>query len=254
MTLTTLVIDDEAFARSRLRKLLADHPDVEVLGEAGDGLQALAVIQQLRPVLVFLDVQMPGMNGFEVLDSLPPEAPSPLVIFTTAFDEYAVAAFEVNASGYLLKPINRQRLNEALDRARRLALTESLVIDQWDRVRRAAAAAAPPIHQLVGRRRDRFVLVQLDQVILIWVEDGLVKIKTPNETLWTDYQLNDLEARLPDPPFLRARRSVIVNMKRVKEVAPYFKSTYLLILDDAERTQVQVSERQSKRLRQILHQ
>jgi DNA-binding LytR/AlgR family response regulator len=216
-------------------------------------LQALAMIEQLRPALIFLDVQMPGMNGFEVLDSLAPGTPSPLVIFTTAFDEYAVAAFEVNASGYLLKPISRGRLSEALDRARKLALSESLAADEWDRARRAAARAAPPIHQLVGRRRDRFVLVQLDQVILIWVEDGLVKIKTPTETLWSDYQLGDLELRLPDPPFLRARRSVIVNMKRVKEVAPYFKSTYLLILDDAERTQVQVSERQSKRLRQILH-
>jgi two-component system LytT family response regulator len=231
--LTTLVIDDEASARSRLRKLLAAHLDVEVVGEAVDGLQALDRIQQLRPDLIFLDVQMPGMSGFEVLDSLPKEAPSPLVIFTTAFDEYALAAFEVNATGYLLKPVSRERLGETLERARKLTLSESLAGQERERARRAATAAAPAFHQLVGRRRDRFVLVALDQVVLICVEDGLVKVKTQNETVWTDYQLSDLEARLPDPPFFRARRSVIVNMQRVKEIAPYFKSTYLLILNDS---------------------
>src|SRR5689334_3155960 len=112
MTLTALVIDDEASARSRLRKLLALHLDLDVLGDAADGVQALERIQELRPDLIFLDVQMPGMTGFQVLESLPKEIPPPLVIFTTAFDEYALAAFDVNALGYLLKPVSRQRLEE----------------------------------------------------------------------------------------------------------------------------------------------
>src|SRR5262245_26506778 len=253
VALKTLLIDDETSARSRLRKLLAAHRDVQILGEACDGLQALERIQHLRPDLIFLDVQMPGMSGFEVLDSLPKQSPSPLVIFTTAFDDYALAAFEVNASGYLLKPVSRERLSETLDRARKLMLSESLALQEQDRIQRTAAAAAAPLHQLVGRRRDRFILIPLDQVLLISVEDGLVKIRTQNEIVWTDYLLNDLQARLPEPPFFRARRSVIVNMHKVKEIAPYFKSTYLLILNDPNHTQVQVSERQSKRLRQLLH-
>lgn len=217
-----------------------------------DGLEALARIQDLQPDLIFLDVQLPGMTGLEVLESLPKQRPSPLVIFATAFDQYALAAFEANALGYLLKPFSRERLGDALERARKLMGSQSLAEEERERARRVGAAVAPRLQQLVGRRRDRFILLRLDEVFFICMEDGLVKIKTESDTLWTDYQLHHLETRLPDPPFFRARRSVIVNMQKVKEIAPLLKSGYELILSDSQHTRIQVSERQSKALRELL--
>ena len=234
------------------RTLPAIHSEIEIIGETGDGLQAVADIERLRPDLIFLDVQMPGLTGIEMLQSLPKKAPLPLVIFAIAYDEYAMAAFEANAVGYLLKPINRERLDQAVERARKLMLSESLVENERARIRQIIDSATPLVSHLVGRKRDRFVLLRPDQVCLIQVENGLVKIKTEDEAFWIDYQLEDLEARLPDPPFFRAHRSVIVNMGKVKEIAPFFKSTYLLIMNDRESSKIQVSERQSKKLRRLL--
>jgi DNA-binding LytR/AlgR family response regulator len=252
MKLRTLIVDDEASARSRLRKLLAAHPEIEIVAEAADGVEALAAIAQSKPDLVFLDVQMPGLTGLEVLQSLPADASRPLVIFATAYDQYALEAFEANAVSYLLKPINRERLAAAVERAARLAANPAGTSDEQARIRRATEAAAPPLQQIVARRRDRFLLLPLDQIVLFEVENGVVRVRTESDRYWTDYQINDLEARLPDPPFFRAHRAAIVNLGKVKEIAPMMKSTFLLVMNDKEGCEVQVSERQSKRLRQTL--
>ncbi len=245
-------MDDEAPARSRLRKLIAAHPEIEITGEAADGVEAVAGIARMKPDLVFLDVQMPGLSGFEVLQSLPKETPLPLVIFATAYDQYALEAFEANAVSYLLKPTNRERLAQAVERACKLAASESSTSEERERIQRTVQTAAPPLQQIVARRRDRFLLLPLDQIIFFEVENGVVRVKTESERYWTDYQINDLEARLPDPPFFRAHRSVIVNLGKVKEIAPMMKSTYLLVMNDKESSEIRVSERQSKRLRQMI--
>jgi len=245
-------VDDEAPARSRLRKLIAAHPEIEIIGEAADGVEAVAGIARMKPDLVFLDVQMPGLTGFEVLQSLPKETPLPLVIFATAYDRYALEAFEANAVSYLLKPVNRERLAQAVERASKLAGNESSTSEERERIQRTVHTAAPPLQQIVARRRDRFLLLPLDQIIFFEVENGVVRAKTESDRYWTDYQINDLEARLPDPPFFRAHRSVIVNLGKVREIAPFLKSTYLLVMNDRESSEIQVSERQSKRLRQVL--
>jgi DNA-binding LytR/AlgR family response regulator len=252
MNLRTLIVDDEAAARSRLRKLLAAHPDVELIGEAADGVEAVAAIVQSKPDLVFLDVQMPGLTGFEVLQSLPADAPAPLIVFATAYDQYALEAFDANAVSYLLKPINRDRLAQVLERAARLAANPAEAGDAQSRIRRATETAAPPMQQIVARRRDRFLLLPLHLVVLFEVENGTVRVKTGADRYWTDYQINDLDARLPTPPFFRAHRSAIVNFDHVREIAPMMKSTYLLVMNDSEGSEVLVSERQSKRLRQML--
>jgi DNA-binding LytR/AlgR family response regulator len=254
MKLKTLLIDDEASARSRLKKLLAPHPDLEIIGEASDGLDAVQQISTRQPELIFLDVQMPGLNGFEVLQALPRDKPLPLVIFATAFDEHALAAFEANALGYLLKPINGERLQQSIERALTLAQNKSQAETEQQRLRSItqAAAHAAPLAQLVARKRDRFVLLRPDQVVFLRVEDGLVRLHTDTENYWTDYQLNDLEARLPAPPFFRAHRAVIVNLRKVKELAPFAKSTFLLLMHDRAATEIQVSERQAKKLRELL--
>lgn len=193
---------------------------------------------------------MPGLNGFEVLQALPNDRPLPLVIFATAFDEHALAAFEANALGYLLKPINRERLQQSIKRALQLAANQSQSASEQQRLRTATNAA--PLAQLVARKRDRFVLLRPDQVIFFRIEDGLVRLHTDIEKYWTDYQLNDLEARLPSPPFFRAHRGVIVNLRKVKELAPFAKSTFLLLMNDPAATEIQVSERQAKKLRELL--
>lgn len=221
-----------------------------MIGEASDGLAAIRQIATLAPDLLFLDVQMPGLNGFEVLQALPQDKALPLVIFATAFDEHALAAFEANALGYLLKPINRERLQQSIARALQLIPNQSQANSEQQRLRSVAQAA--PLAQLVARKRDRFILLRPDQVVFLRVEDGLVRLHTETENYWTDYQLNDLEARLPAPPFFRAHRAVLVNLRKVKELAPFAKSTFLLLLNDHAATEIQVSERQAKKLRELL--
>lgn len=221
------------------------------MGEASDGLEAVSEIERLRPEVVFLDVQMPGLTGLEVLGALPAGTPSPLVIFVTAYDEYALAAFEANAVGYLVKPVKRERLAVAIERARRLASGPE-VEEEVERARRAAGAAAPVLRHVVCRRRDRFVLVPVEQILQVYVDDAIVRVQTDDATLRTDCSLNDLASRLPDPPFFRAHRSAIVNMERVREIAPFFNSTFLLVLDDAGKSEIQTSERQAKKLREML--
>jgi len=251
MKLRTLIIDDEASARSRLRKLLSAYPEVEIVGEAQDGLEALNRITETGPDLLLLDVQMPAQNGFEVLDSLPVNR-IPLVIFATAYDEYALAAFAANAIGYLLKPIKRERLNMAIERASKLLNNETGFSDEREKLRDVVKQMVPPLRQIVARRRDRFVLLSLERIFYFRIESGLLRARTVTESYWTDYQINDLESRLPSPPFLRVDRSAIVNLDHVREIVPFPKSTYLLLLNDSEGTEIRVSERRSKKLRELL--
>ncbi len=156
----------------------------------------------------------------------------------------------MHALGYLLKPINRERLQQILTRAVQLAANQSQAESEQQRLRSVANVA--PLAQLVARKRDRFILLRPDQVVFFRVEDGLVRLHTETENYWTDYQLNDLEARLPAPPFFRAHRAVIVNLRRVKEIAPLVKSTFQLLMNDHAATEIQVSERQAKKLRELL--
>lgn len=193
---------------------------------------------------------MPELNGFEVLQALPASNPLPLVIFATAFDEHALAAFEANALAYLLKPIHRDRLRQAVERAQLLAANQSQA-ESEQRLLRAMPSIAP-LAQLVARKRDRYLLIRPEQVIFLRIEDGLLHIHTENGNFWTDYQINDLEARLTTPPFFRAHRSVIVNLRKVREIAPMGKGSFLLMMNDQAATEIQVSERQSRKLRELL--
>ncbi|MBI4750944.1 MAG: response regulator transcription factor [Acidobacteria bacterium] len=251
MKLKTIVIDDEASARSRLKKLLSSHPEIEIIGEAGDGMEAVQQVEALGPDLIFLDIQMPGLNGFQVLQAL--SNPLPLVIFATAYDAFALAAFEANAVGYLLKPINRERLAHAIDRARRISQVEPEMDAERKKVRQVVSDSVSTFpRQIVARKQDRFVLIPTSDIVLVMIEDSVVKIQTDSARFPTNYRLVDLENLLPQPPFFRAHRSAFVNIEKVKEIAPFFKSTFLLTLNDRDGTVVQVSERQSKQLRALL--
>ncbi len=235
-----------------MKKLLAEHAEIEIIGEAADGVEAIEKIETSKPDLIFLDVQMPALTGFEVLRALPQDSKPPLIIFATAYDQYALDAFEANAVSYLLKPINRERLAKAIERACNLKASEQQTAEEHSRIRQMTKSAAPALEQIVARRRDRFVLLRLEQICYFEISDGTVKVKTDTDSYWTDYQMNDLESRLPDPPFFRAHRSAIVNLSKVKEIAPTSKSSYLIVVNDQTGSEIHVSERQSKKLRQLL--
>ena len=240
-----LIVDDEEPARSRMRRLLAAHADLEIVGEAFDGIDAVRKVEELRPELLFLDIELPGLSGFEVLRALPRRLTPPLVIFVTGYDEHALAAFEANALAYLLKPVEPPRLAQAVDRARKLG--DRAV--EGERVRRIAEESAPLLRQVVCRKRDRLILLPPEQILFFRVEEGIVKAHTAADTYWVNFQLSELEAGLPMEAFFRARREVLVNLHHVKEIRPYFKSGFLLLMADAATTEIVVSERQARQLR-----
>ena len=248
--MNALLADDEAAAHSRLRRLLQAHDDLTLVGEARDGLQAVQQIEKLRPDLVFLDIEMPGLNGFEVLRALPPDAPLPLVIFVTGYDQHALAAFEANALAYLLKPVDPEQLARAIARAALLHGVASDKATESDRVRRIARAAPIAFRQIVCRKHDRLLLIPPEQILWFEVESGIVKARTATETFWVNYQLNELEAGLPADRFFRARREALVNLGAIREVRPYFKSGLLLIMADQAATEIIVSERRVPALRE----
>jgi DNA-binding LytR/AlgR family response regulator len=238
-----LIIDDEGPARSRLTRMLKVHSEVEIAGEATNGLEAIERIEQLKPDVIFLDIQMPGLDGFGVLRSLPRHLPQPLVVFVTGFDQHALEAFEANALAYLLKPVEAEQLAVVVERAARLSVGEPLKIAE------AARAIAPKLTQVVGRKRDRLVLLSPLDIVFFSAEDGLTKARTLTETYLVNHQLAELESSLPEEDFFRARRQALVNLRAVKEIRPYFKSSFLLVMNDAAATEIAVSERQSKLLR-----
>ena len=205
-----LIVDDEAPARDRLRLLLSEAADVEVVGEAEDGERAADQIAALSPSVVFLDVQMPGCSGLEVAASLP--ASGPLVVFCTAFDRYAVDAFELNAVDYLLKPVSRARLEKALDRVRR----GDASVDGVARVLRATR----PATRFLARKGASYRVVHSREVLCFVSEGGLTKLHAADADYWVPPSLNELEDRLDPRQFFRVSRAAIVNLDAVREVVP----------------------------------
>ena len=245
----SLIVDDEVDARLRLIRLLSAHHEAIVVGEAQDGLEALEKIEQLMPDLLFLDIEMPGLKGFEVLRLIPSGIQAPLVIFTTGYDQYALAAFEANALAYLLKPIEPERLAIALSRAHKLCSVPAERESEREKILRATNEAPRTLRHVVCRRHGRTLLVPSEEVLWFQVQDGIVRANTATESFWVNYQLAELEDGLPSELFFRARREVLVNVTRIKEIKPYFKSSFLLVMSDAASTEIAVSERQARPFR-----
>jgi two-component system, LytTR family, response regulator len=206
--ISVLIVDDEAPARDRLRMLLGELADVTVVGEAEDGVSAADRIATLEPQAVFLDIQMPGCSGLDVSASLP--VPGPQIVFCTAFDRYAVDAFELNAVDYLLKPVTRARLAKAMDRVRR---------GRDDDTVSRALRASEPSKRFLARKGDRFRVIQARDVLAFVSEGGLTKVLAADGHHWIPPTLNVLEERLDPRQFFRVSRSAIVNLDAVREVA-----------------------------------
>jgi DNA-binding LytR/AlgR family response regulator len=250
--LRSLIVDDEEPARSWLSRLLNSHADIDIAGFAQDGPEAVGKIEEMRPDLLFLDIQLPGLTGFEVLQSVRHLTPFPLVIFATGYDQHALAAFEADALAYLLKPVEPERLSLVLDRARRLHSKFGEIEQEGRRLLDVVGSSPYKLRKVVCRRRDRLVLIPPQEILWFGIDGGIVRAHTATDTYWVNYQLNELEANLPPRSFFRARRDALVNVDRIREVKPYFKGGYLLVMADAAATEIAVSERQVRLFRQLI--
>jgi DNA-binding LytR/AlgR family response regulator len=251
MPISALIADDEASARSRLRKMLAPYPFELIENDACDGLETLEAIRQHRPQVVFLDVEMPGLGGFEVVESLG-AGEVPLIVFVTAYDEYALAAFEANAVAYLLKPVNEQRLQAVVARVEQLLRSPDEAAQAAARVNTVTGARPQKLHHVLAIQKEGYALIPLSDVCSFQVEDGVTHVRTATATFRTNYAINDLEKRLPAPPFFRAHRATIANLDKVATISPLFKGALLLKMKDAQGSEIQVSERQAKHVRELL--
>jgi len=224
----TLLIDDEQPARERLRQLLAAHPDIEIVGEAEDGLEAAERIAELTPDLVLLDIQMPGASGLDVAASL--GKPRPAVIFCTAFDQYAVDAFELSALDYLLKPVNRARLAASLDRVRNAGTPHGRdrALEQLSH----AAGLAPT--RFLARRGARFRIVPVGEVVAFTFVDGVTHLVTATEQLSMQPTLAALARRLDEQRFFQVSRTAIIRLDAVKEAKPFSDGTGEIILANGQ--------------------
>jgi two-component system LytT family response regulator/two-component system response regulator LytT len=260
--LRVAIVDDEPIARQRLRRLLRHEPAVEIVAECGDGRSAITAIQRYAPDLLFLDIQMPELDGFGVLRALSADR-LPAVVFVTAFDQYAIDAFEVNAVDYLLKPVDPARLEVAVQRARRRT-DFSRAGGEQGAGSGVSNAQLEKIVQLVAERQsrrerlaikvgERFLLVQADEIIYASLADENITVVTPQHTGTSNYRtLDELQARLDPAVFWRVHRSHLVNINKIKEIVPWFSRNYILRMKDAKATEIPVSRTQTRRLREYL--
>jgi two-component system response regulator LytT len=254
--LRTIVVDDEQLARDELCFLLEQLGGIEVISQAGNGVEALRVIEEHQPDLVMLDVQMPGLTGFEVARRVMESSVESQVVFVTAFDQYAIDAFEVNAVDYLLKPVEPERLAAAIDRARKrqtAKASESKADPDLERLLQMLADRQGRREQLAIKVEDRFLLVHADEVVHASVEDDQIRVVTNSLSGTSNYRtLDELQTRLDPAVFWRVHRSHLVNINKIKEIVPWFSRNYILKMKDGKGTEIPVSRSQTKRLREYL--
>jgi two-component system, LytTR family, response regulator len=263
MDLRTVLVDDEQLARDELGYLLGQVGGVEVIGQAGNGVEALATIERLHPDLVFLDVQMPGLTGFEVARRMLDGGPASQIIFVTAYDQHAIAAFEVNAVDYLLKPVDQARLEVALQRARRRISFDrhlnrenggaSVSADQLEKIVELVTERQSRRERLAIKVGERFLLVHSEEILYASLADDSITVVTNQQAGTSNYRtLDELQARLDPAVFWRVHRSHLVNINKIKEIVPWFSRNYILRMKDEKATEIPVSRTQTRRLREYL--
>lgn len=252
--ITALIVDDEKPARDELAYLLKGIPDLTVVGQARNGLEAVNVIREKSPELVFLDVQMPGLDGFGVIKKLMEKRIKlPHFVFATAYDNYAVQAFEVNAVDYLLKPFDKARLSKSISRARKFIETQPSAGERLESLLEQVGLRTAPPTKLLLKTNQRLFLIAAEEMVYATIEDGLITVFTRELEGTTNYRtLEDLQASLDANHFWRVHRSYLVNINHIKEVVPWFKSSYQLRMNDRRSSEIPVSRAQTRRLRELL--
>ncbi len=246
-TISTLIVDDEQLASDELAYLLKDFPDVEIAATGSNGLEALKLIENLEPDLVFLDVQMPGLDGMGVIHKLKElEIPLPYIVLATAYDQYAIEAFKEAATDYLLKPVEKERLALTIERVR-AAMEERAKAP-------APSEQAPAAHRnkILVRRDSRNLIVDVQDVVFATIREGTITVVGSHIEGESTYKtIDELQASLDPAMFWRVHRAWLVNINRIKEVIPWFKSSFQIRMDDKRQTEVPVSRVQTKRLRSL---
>jgi len=247
-SISTLIADDEQLASDELAYLLKDFPDIELVGTGSNGLEALKLIENLEPDLVFLDVQMPGLDGMGVIQSLRESGiPLPHIVLATAYDQYAIDAFKAAATDYLLKPIEKERLAVTIDRVRK---------SMEERARVPAVqpetAAGGYRNKILIRKDNRNLIVDVQDIIYATIDEKMITVAgTGIEGESTYKTIDELQASLDPEIFWRVHRSWLVNINRIREVIPWFNSSFQIRMDDKRQTEVPVSRVQTKRLRNM---
>jgi two-component system, LytTR family, response regulator LytT len=274
MSLSALIIDDEQLARDELKYLLDSVGGVDVIAQGTNGIEAVDLIEEYHPDLVFLDVQMPGLDGFAVIQRLRDRSEEkarmrpgadedhlPQIVFATAYDQYAVRAFDVNAVDYLLKPFDRTRVEQAVERAR-WRMSEGTTpaaeaqIDALLRLlnRPQASARSPQPAKLIVQAQSRLLLVDQAEICYAAIDDGIIRVVTQNfEGQSKCRTLEELLEQLDPAVFWRAHRGFVVNINHIREVVPWFKSSYQLRMNDKQQTEIPVSRSQTRRLRELFN-
>ena len=275
MTISALIVDDEQLAREELKYLLDQVGGVDVVAQGTNGIEAVDLIEEYHPDLVFLDVQMPGLDGFAVIQRLMERyrsksgmgsgndgAPLPQIVFATAYDQYAVRAFDVNAVDYLLKPFDRARVLQAVERVRnRMAggtnggAPESQIGELLKLLNRPQGAArTPQPAKLIVQAQSRLMLVDQAEICYAAIDEGVIRVVTQHfEGQSKCRTLEDLLELLDPALFWRAHRGFVVNINHIREVVPWFKSSYQLRMDDKQHTEIPVSRAQTRRLRELFN-
>ena len=260
MSISTIIVDDEKPAREELAFLLKGFPEINIIGQGKNGVEAVSLIKEHAPDLVFLDVKMPGLDGFGVLKKLVERKMRvPHVVFATAFDHYAVQAFDVNAVDYVLKPFDKARIAKAIQRARREIEAQTSPaerLEQWvNQLGTAATSATRPAAQpvkILVKSQQRLLLVDAEDLIFASIEGGLISVAAKELEGTSNYRtLEELHAALDSESFWRPHRSYLVNIHHIKEVVPWFKSSYMLKMNDKKASEIPVSRQQTKRLREL---
>jgi two-component system LytT family response regulator/two-component system response regulator LytT len=253
MSLSVVIVDDEQLARDELAYLLEDEQDLDVVAQGKNGIEAISLIKEFSPDIVFLDVQMPGLDGFGVIKKLlEKKTPLPQIVFTTAFDQYAVKAFEVNAVDYVLKPFDKKRVQQAIEKARRNLEPAETPVQRLDALVKALESQKTQSSKVLLKAAGRLFLVDQKEICYAAIEDGVITVVASHlEGQSNCRTLEELLDSLDPSLFWRAHRSYLVNINRIKEVVPWFKSSYQIRMDDKKQTEIPVSRAQTKRLREL---
>jgi two-component system, LytTR family, response regulator LytT len=256
MPLSALIVDDEQLARDELAYLLKNAGDINVVAQGKNGLEAVTLVKEHNPDLVFLDVQMPGLDGFGVIKRLlDKKVPLPKIVFATAFDQYAVKAFEVNAVDYLLKPFDKKRVAQAVQKARSQQEAGELPAEKIDNLVRMLQTPKGQSSKILLKAAGRMFLVDQKDICYASIEDGVITVAAAGVSGMEGHSncrtLEELLDSLDPGMFWRAHRSYLVNINHIREVVPWFKSSYQLRMDDKKQSEIPVSRAQTKRLREL---